>query len=126
MVKIILGVKKNVFRKGMKAKDIPERNIDIYYIITTDSLNFILSTYEKVEEDGDRILEINGEYYKPNTYENPKYYSDIPNAIKGYLTLRQKQPDRDITNVLDLYKYLEELKKESERLYGLHKNVKLG
>lgn len=124
MIKIILGVKKNVFRKGMAAKNIPDRNIDIYYILESDALNFILSTYEKVEENGDRVLEIDGEYYKPNSYGTTRYYSTIPSAINGYLNERQKQPDKTITSLLDLYKYINDLKVEAEKLYGLYKNTK--
>lgn len=124
MIKIILSVKKDVFRKGMVAKNIPDRKIDIYYILESDSLQFMLGTYEKVEESGDRILEINGEYYKPNTYETTRYFSSIPNAISAYLNMRQKQPDKDITSLKEMYEYLDELKKEAEKLYGMYKNSK--
>lgn len=119
MVKIILGEKKNVDRKGMAHKGIEARNITVYYVLESLDIQWQLSTYELVDESTDRTLEIDGKHYKPISYETTKYYSTPFNAINGYLKLRMLKPNKDITSLKELYNEMLELKKEAEKLYGL-------
>lgn len=119
MIKIVLGAKHGVNRKAMIAKGIEARDVTVYYILQNEDLAFSITTYEKIEEETDKTLEINGEYYKPIAYESPKYFTTVFNAIEGYVKMRQLKPDKDITSLKELYTELLELKKEAERLYGL-------
>jgi hypothetical protein len=118
MVKIVLGKKLNIERRGMVAKGIEARKVDVYYILESLPDQFQIATYEMVDEN-DKALEIDGKYYKPISYENNKYFGSVFEAMKGYLKMRQLKPNRDITSLQELHKEMELLKKEAEQLYGL-------
>ena len=119
MTKIILGTKKNVDRKAMAHKGVDARKITVYYILESLDTQWQLATYELVEEDGDRTIEIDGKYYKPVSYETNKYYSDPIDAINKYIKLRMLKPDKEINSLKELHKEMLMLKEEAKRLYGL-------
>lgn len=121
MVKIILGEKKNVERKGMAHRGVEARKITVYYILESLDNQWGINTYELVDEKKDKTLEIDGKYYKPVAYEDSKYYTNIFNAMDGYMKMRMLKPDKDITSIKELYVEMLSLKKEAERLYGLIK-----
>jgi hypothetical protein len=119
MVKIVLGCKKGIERKGMVSKGIEARKVNVYYVLESLPDQFQIATYEMVNEETDKTLEIDGKYYKPISYENSKYYGTVFEAIKGYHKMRLLKPDRDITSLQELYKEMEMLKVEAEQMYGL-------
>ena len=119
MVKIILGSKNNVERKGMAHRGVEARKVTVYYILESLDIQWSLATYELVEEETDRAIEIDGKYYKPIAYETTKYYSDPIDVINRYLKIRLLKPDKEITSLKELYNEMLELKKEAKRLYGL-------
>ena len=114
--KVLLESKKRKI-KNVKSKE--ERTADVAVIITNDSMQFVLSEFELVDTytEKDDIIEVDGKIYK-QFGGSKKYYSNLVNAIDGYLKNDKiLSPSRDILSLKEATNYMLELKELAKELY---------
>lgn len=125
MHKIVIGTGRDYEVKGMPAMSGREatqaRKIKPYYIITSDSYQYILRAYEICEEESD--LEIEGKHYKQIKGLEEKYHPTMGGIIRAFYKIKGLKPDSDLTSLVNSVEHFDNLCMEMENIFEMVRKV---